>query len=261
MPDFAARVASPQMLYRFEQGGKVHTFTNRVTPFTYGGELYLPRAICHSGIERTLDPFKSEIKIELNRDNELALSFLPRGDGVVVKLKIYRKSGASVALEWAGRVTSCVFGAEKFSLSCSASNTGLTGVALPRRYQRMCPYALYGHGCGVNKESFTDGVNVTAVNGPVVTAPHAALKPNGYYTGGILRTIPGYQRLIIGHTGQTLTLMSAIPQLFANMAVNIIAGCDHTVETCDSKFSNLNNFGGQPWIPSRNPFEGSIIDG
>jgi uncharacterized phage protein (TIGR02218 family) len=31
--------------------------------------------------------------------------------------------------------------------------------------------------------------------------------------------------------------------------VTLYAGCDRTMATCNSKFNNLANFGGQPFIP------------
>jgi len=41
--------------------------------------------------------------------------------------------------------------------------------------------------------------------------------------------------------------------------VKIYPGCDRVRATCESKFDNLDNFGGFPWIPTKNPFGGSSI--
>ena len=44
--------------------------------------------------------------------------------------------------------------------------------------------------------------------------------------------------------------------------VVVLAGCDHSVTTCDTKFntpedtqSNVINYGGFPFVPGKNPFE------
>ena len=36
-------------------------------------------------------------------------------------------------------------------------------------------------------------------------------------------------------------------------------GCDGTWNTCINKFNNWKNYGGQPWIPIKNPMGGESI--
>ncbi|MBK7804300.1 MAG: phage BR0599 family protein [Chloracidobacterium sp.] len=36
-------------------------------------------------------------------------------------------------------------------------------------------------------------------------------------------------------------------------------GCDHTLATCIAKFANGLNYGGMPYWPTKNPFDGTII--
>src|SRR5690606_2112731 len=54
-----------------------------------------------------------------------------------------------------------------------------------------------------------------------------------------------------------LTLAHVIPGLKVGDTVEILAGCDHTIDGthgCDAKFGNKDNFGGSPAMPSDNPF-------
>jgi hypothetical protein len=51
----------------------------------------------------------------------------------------------------------------------------------------------------------------------------------------------------------------AFDGIAVGQAVTLYPGCDHTTTTCDGKFSNLNNYGGFPHIPTKNPFGGSPI--
>ena len=56
-----------------------------------------------------------------------------------------------------------------------------------------------------------------------------------------------------------LTLSRAVPGLLTGAAITLYPGCDHTRATCAAKFANLDNFGGFPWIPTRNPFDGGSL--
>jgi hypothetical protein len=41
--------------------------------------------------------------------------------------------------------------------------------------------------------------------------------------------------------------------------VALYPGCSHMMDDCLVKYDNIVNFQGFPWIPNRNPFEGSIL--
>jgi len=38
-----------------------------------------------------------------------------------------------------------------------------------------------------------------------------------------------------------------------------VAGCDHSVSTCAARFDNLANYGGFPFIPTKNPFSTGVF--
>ena len=42
-------------------------------------------------------------------------------------------------------------------------------------------------------------------------------------------------------------------------AVTLYPGCDHTLTTCDTAFSNSLNYGGFPAIPQKNPWAGDPV--
>jgi len=68
--------------------------------------------------------------------------------------------------------------------------------------------------------------------------------------------------LIVAQSGDDLQLLLPFPQSAVGREVILFAGCDHTPEVCDDKFdtpedtdSNLINFGGFAFVPTRNPFQ------
>lgn len=52
--------------------------------------------------------------------------------------------------------------------------------------------------------------------------------------------------------GTVLTLLRPA-QLPAGTVVATYPGDDHTLTTCDQKFNNAVNYGGDPFIPQKNP--------
>ena len=85
------------------------------------------------------------------------------------------------------------------------------------------------------------------------------MQPDGYYTGGMIVAPDGSARFITAHSGDTVTMARPLASLAGGQTVAIYPGCDHLKETCKNKFNNLDNFGGFPWIPAKNPYSGSSI--
>ena len=46
---------------------------------------------------------------------------------------------------------------------------------------------------------------------------------------------------------------------YGSSTVTLYPGCTKSRAVCKNKFDNLNNYGGFPWIPTKNPFGGSSI--
>ncbi|MEW6169845.1 MAG: phage BR0599 family protein [Pseudomonadota bacterium] len=65
--------------------------------------------------------------------------------------------------------------------------------------------------------------------------------------------------MIVAHSADSITLAAVPPGLSVGATVVLYPGCDHTLSTCESKFGNSANFGGFPFIPTKNPFGGSPI--
>jgi uncharacterized phage protein (TIGR02218 family) len=143
------------------------------------------------------------------------------------------------------------------------------------RFQRNCRHALYGKGCGVNKEDYALAGRVDSVSGLTLVVPEAAGEASGWFTGGVVEFPDGSFRMITAHSGSSVTLSRAsrfvvdsIPasgygqnygEYYGGVSVTLYPGCDRTMATCKNKFNNLDNNGGFRWIPSKNPMGGSSI--
>jgi len=106
----------------------------------------------------------------------------------------------------------------------------------------------------VRRVAFSGFSAVGSISGNVLGIAAAAGKPDGWYTAGMVkRTNTNEHRLIIGHVGANLTLYAPFSGISFGEAVQIFAGCDHTIETCDTKFGNSTNCSAWNAVPLRNP--------
>jgi uncharacterized phage protein (TIGR02218 family) len=85
----------------------------------------------------------------------------------------------------------------------------------------------------------------------------AIAQPDGYFSLGEMEFISGKNtglRMMIRSHVQANGLMSLLqPMPFTILngdQVKLYPGCDKTVVTCDGKFNNKLNYGGEPFIPA-----------
>ena len=118
---------------------------------------------------------------------------------------------------------------------------------------------MYGVNCKASATSYevTGNVSSVSADGLTIEVPESS-SSDGYFTGGIF-TFGSTSRFIINHTGINIVLSRPINGLITGDSCKIYPGCDHALATCKNKFNNLDNYGGFPWIPTRNPFDGSSI--
>lgn len=132
---------------------------------------------------------------------------------------------------------------------------------VPRNvYQSSCSNTLYDVGCTLSRASFTATGSVAAntSNGALVVQSLNTFASDFFTNGvieftsgensGIRRTVKHFQA---GGATQGIFVFQAFPNpVAANDTFSISAGCDKTPNTCNSRFSNLINFRGLPWIPN-----------
>lgn len=262
-------------LYRFVEGSLVWTSTSSDKDEVYNSETYTSKAIGRNEVESKNELSRSNIEISVSIDDEMGRRWLKNVVDSVVTLTIFSKEGSSVSVVWKGRLSAVKPEISEIVLVFESIFTSLRRPGLRARYQRSCPHVLYGRGCNLNKDDWAVSGIVTNVQSTAVVMPIAATYPDGYFTAGIIEAPNGTLRFITGHSGQNLTLIRQLDDLsesFANseydfnygnfyggISARIFPGCDRVKETCNSKFSNLPNFGGFPFIPLRNPFDGSSI--
>jgi uncharacterized phage protein (TIGR02218 family) len=260
--EISAHGGRPIELYRFVHGSTVWTYSSG-PEVTYGGETYAAFSVGRDEIGQTGELHKAGLNVLLPRTCELSLLYLVGNPESVVTLTIYRTHvGISDGpiVYWKGRVVSVEWSGAQARLTCESVFTSLKRPGLRARYQRMCRHALYSAQCGANKDAHAFPGTVAAINAAktVLTVSSAGALSAGWLTGGMVQTPTGGFLFITGHTGSSLTLANPCG-LAVSDAITLYPGCARNRETCQTKFSNILNFGGWPWIPQRNPFDGRSL--
>ncbi len=121
-------------------------------------------------------------------------------------------------------------------------------------YQTACHYALYGPGCNVAKNAYSEN-NVIVLAGSTKKELRCRLvKPVGYYQNGVVVFNSGeninIKKSVKYHENGLIILSTPLHFMpRENDTFTIYAGCDKTMATCKNKFNNLSNFPGTPFIP------------
>lgn len=124
-----------------------------------------------------------------------------------------------------------------------------------RTYQASCNNVLFDADCKVSTGSFSFNGTVSVVSANEITVPGlTAAKGNGWSTGGFVSFGTADYRLILAQNSDVLSLVLPFFSDVLGQSVTVFAGCDHTVGTCNTKFSNSINFGGTPYVPTKNIF-------
>ena len=248
-------------LYEFRNNSEVYYITSASTTITYLGMNYTPTNIQREKILQTTDPLREPINLTFPRSDSFASRFISYEADSQFTVTIYRGTltGSTWAVTYKGRVVEAVGQGNLVKLNCESLYTTIQNDGLQARYEYNCRHLLYGSQCGADPNSFKVNGTVLSNSGTVIEVVAADALADGYFTGGILQDAFLNRRYILSHVGANLTLSRSWATLPVGAAVVIYAGCDRTKATCNTKFSNVINFGGFPWIPSQNPFNGSIV--
>lgn len=261
------QLAEPVNLYLFRYGQDVNSYyayTDAEEPKTYLGIEYTPAPVSRGEVHSSGGLDKTSMNVDLPKNCGLSDLYRVYPPTQVVTLKIFQGhvsdlSGAYFVV-WAGRVLSRDVKDNIAGFNCEPIATSMRRSGLRRNYQYGCPHVLYGAQCGANRATASTTVTVVSVSGDSVTLPdgwNGAIDFNKYL-GGILEWTSGGEtelRTILRITGGKTLRLSGVPRnLSTGSPATAILGCSRQMGDCGTLHNNIQNFGGQPWIPSKNPF-------
>ncbi|MEP3052311.1 MAG: DUF2163 domain-containing protein [Erythrobacter sp.] len=121
------------------------------------------------------------------------------------------------------------------------------------RTSPTCRAQFCGKGCTLSRQKFTSTHPISSIDLDQNTVSFPGISAD-LYLDGQLRFLGGPQ------TGMTFGIVAASPDglildqpLSADIEIGtsaeLLEGCDHTLTTCASRFSNSVNFRGEPYLP------------
>ena len=133
------------------------------------------------------------------------------------------------------------------------SDLVLLNIDMPRNlYQSTCLHTLYDSGCTLVKNAFgTNGTTGAGSKASIINwsgADPAYQQGSITFTSGVNAGVTANVNTVVAGVSLTLGYPLQSPPSPGD-GFTAYQGCDHTPGTCQSKFSNLSNFRGFPYVP------------
>lgn len=272
----AQETSQPIELITIVIGATTFYWTSSEDIQTIGAQDYEPIPIQRGRIIQSPEDRQQVVDFVVDGDNEFAVQYIGVVPGSRAKITVERVQrpdfpSPEVVTLYEGFIQSVKFSKDGFSATiASLSIAAATSRSIPRyTYQSLCNHVLFGTLCKVDDTDSTwrlSNATVLTVVGATITVQGADGEVDGFYTGGFVEALGGQDaRLILEHTGTSLLLLLPFPSDIVGEVVNVLAGCDHTIATCDTKFntpedvtSNVINYGGFAFVPTRDIFRVGI---
>jgi hypothetical protein len=258
---------APITLYLFRYGSTVSAFyayTDAEEAITHEGITYDPLPIDHGAIvsQPSLDKTTLEIKAPVDCEVSELFRVYPPTEVVSVILRQGHAEDPNneFLVAWTGRIIGCKRQVNEAMFSCEPVATSMRRPGLRRNYMHACPHVLYGSQCRANKATATISRPVISREGAVIRLQDAWETPERTvkYVGGMVEWEgdSGIERRTILRVVNfnDLVLSGLVRGLSPGSSISISLGCDHQLDSdCANLHNNANNYGGQPWIPLKNP--------
>lgn len=266
----------PVEVYRFVQGGVVFDFTSAEDEVIVDGVTYEPETISRGRIAQSPTDRNNTLQVTVPSSNAFVSRFkasVPASRASVTIKRVQRGDfpGPESITIYEGFVASVAFENElsEAVIACKPVESA-SSRAIPRfSYQSLCNNVLFDDNCKVDDTDSRWRLTavVSAQSGATITVPGAGAFGADWWVGGFVEIDGGDDlRLVVAQSGNDLTLLLPFPASAVGRTVTAFAGCDHTIETCDTKFdtpedtdSNVINYGGFAFVPTRNPYQTGLL--
>jgi hypothetical protein len=256
-------------LYAFNSASGQFLLTPHEFDVDLDGNLYASLSLERNELALGAEAAKSALELTLPPDCDLVRHLLATsltGETTSITLRIGRReSGDSSGSDywwlsgtrWMGRVLGVEIAEDAARIRCESAQVSLKRIGLRRLYSRKCSHVLYSSACGAAQISASSSVASTDARN-VELEGGVPPSVSGGLAGGWLQTPQGARHMIVTDFGSGVELLYPVA-IESGSEVLLTVGCDHSTTTCASRFNNLDNYGGFPAIPSKNPFSTGVF--
>ncbi len=256
----SVEAGQPIELFDFRIGTDAYLWTTNPTAVTYNSLTYQPLEVRRDTLQFSQDSRAESLNITVPASTPMVRRFInsvPGQRATLTILRVHRNDGANELVQFFKGVALTV----AFTLNGLEAEIAVVPITaelantIPRFvFSTVCNHVLFDSACTVSSSLFRHQEEVTGVAGDTITVQGLAAKGDGWAAGGYIALSSGEFRQILAHTGDTIRVLLPFPSSPLGQTVEVFAGCDHSISTCGSKFTNVPNFGGFAWVPLKNPF-------
>ena len=236
---------------------------------------YEPIPIHRGRVQASADAARKDgIQVEMPSSNAFAQRYINIVPGVRSRLEIFKfHRGDTPTPEFItvfkGDIQTVSFTKQgRLATMQVLSLARAKGRAIPRfTYQGPCNHMLYDSRCKISETdpSFEKFLTVSAVDATgtvlTVTGAGAFLPAGDFFVSGFLEFDDDFRTVVAQGVPTADDLTILVPFLIApvGQVIRCLAGCKlRLVEDCFTKFANVINFGGFPYVPKKNPFVSGV---
>lgn len=257
---------APINLYEFTLGSTAWRYAAAAFNVSVGGNVFYSAAIDHESYSFSGSSDNDELTINLDPGLDVCDLYLgtPPSEGVRVTIYSLHHGDTDAAAVWSGfiKLGRRVHEAQS-AFVCVSLLATLARNGLRLFWGRGCPHALYDRQCRVDKADYAVSVQVTSLNAVALTCNGLSALGDDYLAGGFLSFVHSSgaleHRAIETHTGNVIGLLGLSDGISAGDWITVYPGCSRTTATCETKFNNLDNYGGFPHLPTKSPFDGDPV--
>jgi uncharacterized phage protein (TIGR02218 family) len=248
--------------------GAVLTYTNVDQPVIYNGSVFAADGPLVQGLK-----YKASVGLEVDKQ-QITIAARPtdliNGSPFLNALRDGAMDGAAVQRDrvfmsalgqaaiggvtlFHGRVSTVDMVGRTSATLTIASDLVVLDYDMPRNlYSPTCLHTLYDSGCGIVRGTYAvagalgAGSTTSQINFSGAEASHA--QGSLVFSSGVNANVRATVKSVV--PGVSLALIYPLPSPPATGdGFTVYAGCDHTRATCQSRFNNLANFRGFPFVP------------
>lgn len=272
-------------LFRIVEGDTVYALTSASQFLTLNEEVYTPATISRSQINIRAEVEKRTMDLTVPANTPLGERYRNTIVESHVTITVYEREDGITLILFRGRLVSSKVDGGQLKLRFENGMGKLNRNGATRRYSETCPYAVYSEECGASKILHTKSYEVLEVQSNKLKIKSDEPIEANFYKGGVVNSLNDIRRPILGNYDSVRVDTEILDEVTEEVVEvvthyeteillyiefysddvkigDVIAfseGCDKSIETCAERFENEINFGGFPYFPSNNPFNGTIV--
>jgi hypothetical protein len=253
--------------------GQTYRHTSASRDILQDGNVFTAIPVDRGVLAITMPGAEKELTVSLPIDHALATRYVAQGTPPKrITVTIQRLQDSHLDTIWVGDVTSMsVEGGQAVLLVPSRAGQWMMRTIGPT-IGSECPHVLYSTRCGVDRNGNNGGLThkvtttVLALTGRFVTIDLDDIARKGTWAVGGEMTFNGESMTVLAQddlvpfsldSRSKLTLEAPLIGLAVGATITLMAGCDHTLTGdggCHARFDNRHNYGGAPYLPTKNIF-------